>query len=129
MSLRKADVLMVNSSWTKNHVDYLLKPLTHRDDDDDVDDGEHAPITEESTFTTSVRAADEGLRSRSQRLAPANTAQRVTRTSRFKKAEIVFPPCETNQLSALPLELRENLILSVAQFRCESSLDSQRCRN
>ncbi|KAI8880811.1 glycosyltransferase family 4 protein [Backusella circina FSU 941] len=35
------------------------------------------------------------------------------------KAEIVYPPCDTDRLNALPLTHRKNMIVSVAQFRPE----------
>lgn len=34
-----------------------------------------------------------------------------------KYAHIVYPPCDTKSLQGLPLEGRENIILSLAQFR------------
>lgn len=38
--------------------------------------------------------------------------------TRFRRARTVHPPCDTIALAALPLEPRENIILTVAQFRC-----------
>jgi alpha-1,2-mannosyltransferase len=35
------------------------------------------------------------------------------------KAEIVYPPCDTERLNALPLKGRKLMIVSVAQFRPE----------
>lgn len=35
------------------------------------------------------------------------------------KAEIVYPPCDTERLNALPLKGRKSMIVSVAQFRPE----------
>lgn len=35
-----------------------------------------------------------------------------------KRAKVVYPPCDTKSLSSLPLEGRQNIILSLAQFRC-----------
>lgn len=34
-----------------------------------------------------------------------------------KTAKIVYPPCDTKSLSSLSLEGREDIILSLAQFR------------
>lgn len=35
------------------------------------------------------------------------------------KSEIVYPPCDTERLNALPLKGRKSMIISVAQFRPE----------
>jgi alpha-1,2-mannosyltransferase len=35
------------------------------------------------------------------------------------KAEIVYPPCDTDRLNALPLNHRKKMLVSVAQFRPE----------
>jgi alpha-1,2-mannosyltransferase len=45
------------------------------------------------------------------------TAQPGILALRRKRAHIVYPPCDTKSLAVLPLENREELILSVAQFR------------
>lgn len=64
-ALRRADIVMVNSTWTKAHVDSLM--------------------------------------------GPGSGGSRV-----------VYPPCDTEKLSQIPLDNgRENVILSVAQFRPE----------
>lgn len=80
-SLRKADFLMVNSSWTKNHVDSILR---HTD-----------PILDLLHVLPSL----------------AFSRIRPTRT------QIVYPPCDTQAVSGFPLDGRERVILSVAQFR------------
>ncbi|KAG9102548.1 asparagine-linked glycosylation protein [Ceratobasidium sp. 370] len=78
MSLRRARTIMVNSSWTKNHVDYLLN---------------------HSLFPL-----------------PASARRYST---------IVYPPCDTKAMSAFPLENRESIIMSLAQFRPEKDQAKQ----
>nr|AIT18233.1 TerpI [Mucor circinelloides] len=56
-----ANIVMVNSTWTKGHIDQLWRT----------------------------------------------------------KSEIVYPPCDTERLNALPLKGRKSMIISVAQFRPE----------
>ena len=75
--LRKADYIMVNSSWTQAHVNHLLH------------DGRQGQTS----------------------------AQPSILALRRKRAHIVYPPCDTKSLAVLPLHNREELILSVAQFR------------
>lgn len=107
-SLRRADVLMVNSTWTKNHIDYLLRPIFQRDEAHETLDSEAEPAAEQDPA---------GLRQRN----ASKSGQRESPTTATvgKTAQIVFPPCETDSLMSLPIEVRENLILSVAQFRPE----------
>ncbi len=86
-SLRQAAFLMVNSSWTKNHVDAILQHT------DPLLDFLHlfSPLT-------LLRL-----------LGPARVSPR--------SARIVYPPCDTRKMVQFPLEGRERVILSVAQFR------------
>lgn len=79
--LRQANYLMVNSSWTKAHIDGLLS-------------GRYTDLPDynDSTVTPS--------------------------TGSSMSARIVYPPCDSKTLSTLKLENRENVLLSVAQFRC-----------
>ena len=88
-SLRKASFIMVNSSWTKSHIDYAL---TNRDSLLEII---HlctplALITYFSSWGSS----------------------RSTVASR-----IVYPPCDTREMAKFSLEGRERVILSIAQFR------------
>jgi len=87
LSLRSASFLMVNSSWTKNHIDDIL-----RHSDRLLDAIHFLPI-----FFFS-------------RLIKFNIIR--------GKAQIVYPPCDTREMAKFPLENRERIILSVAQFRC-----------
>ncbi|QRV94109.1 glycosyltransferase family 4 protein [Ceratobasidium sp. AG-Ba] len=77
ISLHRAQTIMVNSSWTKNHVDYLLG---------------------------SVSRLLGGLK---------------------RVSTIVYPPCDTKAMSAFPLEHREKIIMSLAQFRPEKDQAKQ----
>ncbi|GBE85155.1 GDP-Man:Man(3)GlcNAc(2)-PP-Dol alpha-1,2-mannosyltransferase [Sparassis crispa] len=95
-SLRQASFLMVNSSWTKNHVDAILQ---HSD-----------PLLDAIHFFTPV------------------TLFRLLSWGRAdlpKSAHIVYPPCDTCEMAKFPLEGRERVILSVAQFRPEKDHAAQ----
>lgn len=64
-----------------------------------------------------------GLRQRPGARSPDHSAFSVPElSSKDKVARVVYPPCDTDRLAALPLEMRENIILSVAQFRFEDFL-------
>lgn len=96
-SLRQASFLMVNSSWTKNHVDSILQ---HSD-----------PIVDLLFCLTPFALV------------------RVLNLLRFhsapRSARIVYPPCDTREMAKFPLEDRERVILSVAQFRPEKDHAAQ----
>lgn len=111
--LRRAHVLMANSSWTRDHIDHLLKPFGYRDDED------HDKGSTAAGIEASSQNADGGLRRRgpADDKEPTSVHSRSTESSSFRKAHVVYPPCDTASLSQLPIEVRENLILSVAQFR------------
>ena len=87
-SLRQARFIMVNSSWTKNHVDSILN---HND-----------------------RALDI-----IHLLPPLVILELLSRRRSEcpKAAQIVYPSCDTKQMAVFPVERREKLILSLAQFR------------
>ncbi|KAI0727902.1 mannosyltransferase [Fomitopsis betulina] len=93
-SLRQASFLMVNSSWTKNHVDSILQ---HTD-----------PLLDALHMCTPLALL--------RLLRPADPP---------KSTRIVYPPCDTREISKLPLERRERVILSVAQFRPEKDHAAQ----
>jgi hypothetical protein len=104
LALRRSSFLMVNSSWTKNHVDAILD---HRDP---LLDLIHLPF-----------AFIGGLFSSTRTLALSSP----TRVHAIpKRAEIVYPPCDTEALYQLPLERRPSLLLSLAQFRYVVSVQS-----
>ncbi|KAI8986146.1 mannosyltransferase [Trametes punicea] len=95
-SLRQARFLMVNSTWTKNHIDSILQ---HQDLLLDI-------IHMFPPFVL--------LKLLSQK-----------RSSSPKEARIVYPSCDTRQMAVFPLEGRERVILSIAQFRPEKDHPAQ----
>lgn len=102
-ALRRASFLMVNSSWTKNHIDSIL------DYSDPFLDGMQLPLHILTfPFTTVADIV----------LAAAPSRISSLPKTRPKEARIVYPPCDTRAMSSFPLEGRERIILSIAQFRC-----------
>jgi len=89
-SLRSAAFVMCNSSWTKNHVDSILQYT------DSVLDALHAL----PSWFLLKWISD-------------------TRTNAPREARIVYPPCDTRDVAQFPLQGREKVILSLAQFRPE----------
>ena len=87
-SLRQARFLMVNSSWTKNHVDSILR---HQD-----------TLLDISRYVTPLVILKLLFRT------PKNGP---------REASIVYPSCDTRQMAVFPLGGRERVILSIAQFR------------
>ncbi|KAI5480410.1 UDP-Glycosyltransferase/glycogen phosphorylase [Pseudohyphozyma bogoriensis] len=119
MCLRQTDVLMVNSSWTYNHINLLLHPNAPPY----PFNGPAATATPEAEPATA-----EGLRNRKKGAPAAEAAQPAQQETRMKKASeprIVFPPCDTVALAKLPVEMRERIVLSLAQFRPEKEQDVQ----
>ncbi|TCD65775.1 asparagine-linked glycosylation protein [Steccherinum ochraceum] len=94
-SLRQASFIMVNSSWTKGHIDYTLN--YH----DNLLDFAHL-------------------------LLPIGILTLPFRNGKpVKTARIAYPPCDTRALTEFPLEQRERVILSLAQFRPEKDHQAQ----
>ncbi|KAI0629783.1 mannosyltransferase [Trametes polyzona] len=87
-SLRQARFIMVNSSWTKGHIDSILQ---------------HQDILLDAVHYLPPLILFK-LLSRSRSQSPRAT-------------QLVYPSCDTRQMSKLPLEGREGIILSIAQFR------------
>ena len=98
LALRRSSFLMVNSSWTKSHVDAIL---AHSDPFLDLI---HLPVTFIGGLFLSLTRA----------LALSSPARVHVPP---KRAEIVYPPCDTQALSHLPLGRDPLLLLSIAQFR------------
>ncbi|KAI0823974.1 mannosyltransferase [Trametes gibbosa] len=95
-SLRQARFLMVNSSWTKAHIDSILQ---------------HQDILLDAIH-----------------FLPPFVALKLLSCKRSeitKSAQIVYPSCDTRQMSVFPLEGRERVILSIAQFRPEKAHAAQ----
>ena len=87
-SLRQARFIMVNSSWTKNHVDSILR---HSD-----------PLLDFLHYLPPLVL----IKLLSNRSSDAPTS-----------APIVYPPSDTREMAKFPLHDREPVILSIAQFR------------
>lgn len=98
LALSRSSFLMVNSSWTKNHVDAIL---AHSDP---LLDLIHLPLTFAGGLALSVIRA----------LAMSSPIHAHTAP---KRAAIVYPPCNTLALSQFPLDGRPSLVFSLAQFR------------
>ncbi|KAF9046273.1 glycosyltransferase family 4 protein [Panaeolus papilionaceus] len=86
-SLRKASFLMVNSTWTRNHIQSILR---HSD-----------PLLEIL------------------HLAAFPLFALLSRPVTEATPQIVYPPCDTKEISQFSLTPRERVVLSVAQFRPE----------
>ncbi|GAA93510.1 glycosyltransferase family 4 protein [Mixia osmundae IAM 14324] len=142
LALRQADELMVNSSWTRSHVERLLRPFMQRDDDDDDehvrlaerrlnDDFERAeakmaPPSGDEQSRDPLKLDAPSLRHRKSHTTLYTAAEASTASpnepvehSPKSKATLVYPPCDTKALANLPLTDREVILLSVAQFRPE----------
>ncbi|KAG6829127.1 hypothetical protein H0H92_005601 [Tricholoma furcatifolium] len=92
LSLRVARFLMVNSTWTKNHVDAIIQ---HSD-----------PLLDAISALPPLV------------FLPSYNAK-------LAQSEIVYPPCDTREMIKFPLENREKIIMSVAQFRPEKDHAAQ----
>ena len=104
LALRRSSFLMVNSSWTKNHVDAILAHT------DSLLDFIHLPLTLTGGLTLSIIRA----------LAHSSPTRAHAAP---KRAVIVYPPCDTLALSQFPLDGRPSLLLSLAQFRYDRLFD------
>ncbi|KAG1796896.1 glycosyltransferase family 4 protein [Suillus variegatus] len=95
LALSRPSFIMANSSWTKNHVDAIL---SHSD-----------PVMNVMHF-----------------LNPLFILQlHVDSASKKPEANIVYPPCDTREMAQFPLDERERIILSIAQFRPEKDHSAQ----
>jgi len=90
LSLRTASFLMVNSSWTKNHVDSILQ---------------HSDFFLDALHMTLF--------------PPLLLVKFFAPQKGPQTAKIVYPPCDTREMVKFSLTNRERVILSVAQFRPE----------
>lgn len=106
LSLSHAQFLMVNSSWTRNHVASIL---SH----------EHFGPTIQWTHRVTPLLFIKILLSGSViRLFTAGVNGRGSATGNKLKPVTVYPPCDTHKMVKFPVQGRERIILSVAQFRC-----------
>ncbi|ESK97445.1 asparagine-linked glycosylation alpha-mannosyltransferase-like protein [Moniliophthora roreri MCA 2997] len=97
LSLRSAVFVMANSTWTKNHVDSILQ---HSD-----------PLLDFFHLISPPFLVLRYLASQNKK--PVSSAR------------IVYPPCDTREMATIPLEGRERVIISVAQFRPEKDHPAQ----
>ena len=95
LSLRTSSFLMVNSSWTKNHVDSILQ---------------HSDILLDAIHML---------------FPPLLLIKFFAPQKRPQTAKIVYPPCDTREMVKFSLTDRERIILSVAQFRLNKFLFAQ----
>ncbi|KAG2069040.1 mannosyltransferase [Suillus decipiens] len=97
LALSHPSFIMANSSWTKNHVDAILSHT------DPVMNVIHLlnPLFAFRLFTTAFKG------------------------SKKREAKIVYPPCNTREMAQFPLDSRERIILSIAQFRPEKDHPAQ----
>ncbi|KIJ15033.1 glycosyltransferase family 4 protein [Paxillus involutus ATCC 200175] len=113
LSLSHARFLMVNSSWTHGHI---------------------ASIVSHEHFGPTIRWAHHITPLFFIKLVLSSTAvpsimygmgSATTVKTENVKPEIVYPPCDTREMAKFPLEGRERILLSVAQFRPEKNLPAQ----
>ncbi|KAE9411360.1 mannosyltransferase [Gymnopus androsaceus JB14] len=93
VSLRSSAFIMVNSSWTQNHINSILQ---HSD-----------------TLLDTLHLLTPLWMLSSSKYGSATSAQ------------IVYPPCDTREMSRYPLTGRDRVILSLAQFRPEKDHPTQ----
>ncbi|KAF9066173.1 glycosyltransferase family 4 protein [Rhodocollybia butyracea] len=93
LSLRSAAFIMVNSSWTQNHINGILQHS------DFLLDMSHRLVFARFLLSSKYGSAT--------------------------SAQIVYPPCDTREISQFPLTGRERVILSLAQFRPEKDHPTQ----
>jgi hypothetical protein len=103
------DTVMVNGSWTKAHIESLWGlpvPVTLRRGSDGA--ATVLPLDDEVAYRPVMGVTRSLLRATGWQSHAARPA-----------ARLVYPPCNTTALAALPLGGRERLVVSVAQFRPE----------
>jgi alpha-1,2-mannosyltransferase len=98
LALSRPSFIMANSSWTKNHVDAIL---SHSDP---IMNAMHffSPLFALRLFATMFKSSQQPY---------------TVSGSKKRDAKIVYPPCDTREMSQFPLDERERIILSIAQFR------------
>ncbi|KAI8447131.1 family 4 glycosyltransferase [Phakopsora pachyrhizi] len=122
LCLRQADDLMVNSTWTKNHIVRLLQPCYKRHKPQESDNR----ATSASTIIPQpIEKIDLNLRNRHHQKSSlnSNTADRIVENS--IEVKVVYPPCDVMSLIRFPLLPRSSIILSISQFRPEKDQRKQ----
>ncbi|GAA5874450.1 hypothetical protein JCM1840_000784 [Sporobolomyces johnsonii] len=121
--LAQADVIMVNSTWTKRHVDSLLLGESAASGDEEEN---QAPSQLDGTSSSST--ATPAARLRQRRLTPPSSSPSLSCPSSRPsprprtRTHLLYPPCSTASFSSFPLSppsRSPRTILSLAQFRPE----------
>ncbi|KAH7874708.1 mannosyltransferase [Lentinula edodes] len=92
LSLKSAAFIMVNSSWTQNHINEILQ---------------YSDVLLDTLH----------------RIIPFKLIH--SKYGSVTSAQIVYPPCDTREISQFPLTGRDRVILSLAQFRPEKDHPTQ----
>ncbi|EIN12293.1 UDP-Glycosyltransferase/glycogen phosphorylase [Punctularia strigosozonata HHB-11173 SS5] len=117
-ALRRARFLMVNSSWTKNHVTSVVQYKDPLLDSLSLLLLPFILVISSPIYLLKIifpAISTPRLYSISEMISPAPSTL----------PEIVYPPCDTRQMVEFPLEDREPVILSIAQFRPEKDHAAQ----
>lgn len=108
LSLSHAQFLMVNSSWTRNHIASIL---SH----------EHfGPMIQWAHWVTPllfIKLLLSGSAIRLVMFAVNGPGSSIGNKTDKIKPVTVYPPCDTREMVKFSLQGRERIILSVAQFR------------
>lgn len=115
LSLSHARFLMVNSSWTRNHIASIL---SH----------EHfGPTMRWAPRFTPLLAIELALSARALRTMLCMNDYLAGGSQAIQNVEpaIVYPPCDMREMVKFRLDDRERIILSVAQFRPEKDHTAQ----
>ncbi|CEQ40098.1 SPOSA6832_01681 [Sporobolomyces salmonicolor] len=120
--LAQADVIMVNSTWTKRHIDRLLLGESAASEEEKDQASSHLDGVASSSAATSAS------RLRQRRLSPPSSSPSLSRPSSrprprpCTRTHLLYPPCSTASFSSFPLSETSRsprTILSLAQFRPE----------
>ncbi|GAA5931002.1 hypothetical protein JCM1841_005453 [Sporobolomyces salmonicolor] len=120
--LAQADVIMVNSTWTKRHIDRLLLGESAASEEENDQASSHLDGVASSS------AAMSASRLRQRRLSPPSSSPSLSRPSSrprprpCTRTHLLYPPCSTASFSSFPLSETSRsprTILSLAQFRPE----------
>lgn len=131
LSLLNASFLMVNSSWTKAHIDEVIALVGNSQDGNDKKTWpsrwfkifwwiisrvlflgvwiQVPPPQSLPSLTSSTSSSTQSSPS-SQLSSPSPHPHKI-------ETKIVYPPCDTNRLTSFPLGGRRRIIVSLAQFR------------
>lgn len=113
LSLLNASFLMVNSSWTKAHVDEVIALVQDSPKENDANKMSHSrPRWFGWLWWFASRVFFWGVWGR------VPSPQLSEQSSKIGiETKIVYPPCDTKRLTSFPLGGRRRIIVSLAQFR------------